>query len=211
MKTRRDTSQDARPGDSNRNLGVAPTHNHTRDTNQDARLAHVYAVDRHASSRLVASGFGAPRAQSANSYATKGWIPVKWPKDLWYRADLCTQQGDLHIEITDDQIALRVHIDLFHGDRPSNEAAFDIIRGEIEHDLLAQLPVYDDIDWRAAGGARGDNQVCVVAAHGGFGSSDPQRDADWVVAAARAWQSALERHHIRDLRQRVEGEDARQT
>lgn len=204
MKTRRDTSRDARPADSSTDIGVTPTRKRARDASQDARLAHVYAVDRHASSGLIAAGFGAPRAQTANSYATKGWIPVKWPKDLWYRVDLCTQQGDLHIEITDDRIALRVHIDLFHGDRPSNEAAFDILRMEIAGDLLAQLPEHDAPNWRAAGGARGDNQVCVVTTSGGFSRGDPQRDAEWAVAAARAWLMALQSHPIRDLRQRVE-------
>lgn len=93
-------------------------------------------------------------------------------------------------------MAFRVHIDAFHGDRPRNEAAFDVLRSLLEHELAVTLPPNDGIDWRSARG--GNNQVCSISTTGGLERADFQRDAKWAVAVARAWMRALAPH--RDVR-----------
>ena len=52
------------------------------------------------------------------------------------------------------------------------------------------------IDWRAAGGGRGANQVCAVTAPGGTDRGSPCDDAAWVVATARAWLQVLADHRV---------------
>lgn len=166
------------------------------NTSQITRSTHLHSFARHANAGLSQEGFGRVRIPASLRY-----MSVEWPRGLWYRK--YTQNDFLHINITDDRISIRVHIDAFHGDRPRNEAAFDIIRAEIEHDLLAEMPVYDAIDWRAARG--GDNQVCAVSIGGGVCRGEPQQDAGWVIAAATAWLHALRRHPIDGFKQIVEG------
>jgi hypothetical protein len=142
-------------------------------------------------------GFGPARFQPAGKY-----IPIRWPTDLWFRR--YTQNDDLHIFVYDDRIALRVHIDAFHGDRPRNNAALDLVREAIETDLHTRLPTHLGLNWRAAQG--GNNQVCAVSRTSGISSSDVDRDAKWVAAAARAWLEALLLHPIPRLRERVEAQ-----
>lgn len=153
------------------------------------RRAHLHAFARHATLDLLPLGFGPVRVPTSLRF-----MPVRWPEDLWYRA--LTQQGDLHLNVTADSVSFRVHIDAVHGDRHRNEAAFDRIRGAVEEDLLALLPSFDAIDWRAAGRGRGANQVCAVSTQGGTARAEPERDAAWVAAVGGAWLQVLRRHPL---------------
>jgi hypothetical protein len=118
---------------------------------------------------------------------------------LWFRR--YTQNDDLHLFVYDDRIALRVHIDAFHGDRGRNNAALDFVRAAVEADLRRHLPDHLRLDWRAARG--GDNQVCAVSRASEVRPSDVEPDAKWVVASARAWLEALRLHPMPDLRARI--------
>lgn len=147
-----------------------------------------------ATPRLIMMGCGPARPYPSGKY-----IPIRWPTGLWFRQH--TQNDDLHIFVYQDRIALRVHVDAFHGDRSRNNEAIDLIRSAIERDLLARLPDHREISWRAAKG--GSNQVCAVVGGGGVGRDDVAGDADWVCAATHAWLEGLGRHPIPDLRSRV--------
>jgi hypothetical protein len=103
--------------------------------------------------------------------------------------------------VYNDRIALRVHIDAFHGDRALNNLALDILQAAITDDLHERLPRNDGIDWRAARG--GNNQVCAVYRRGGVAANDPAADAKWVVDSAGAWLYALMAHPLPDLRARA--------
>lgn len=141
---------------------------------------------------LLRMGFGPARFQSK-------YIPIRWPNGLWYRR--FTQNDDLHVFVYRDRIALRVHIDAFHGDRSANNRAIDLIRAEIADDLQERLPRHAGIDWQAARG--GNNQVCAVHRIGGVEANNPGAHATWVTAAARAWLEALLAQPLPDLRERV--------
>ena len=143
---------------------------------------------------LVQMGFGPARFRPSG-----GYVPIRWPTTLWYRR--FTQNNDLHAFVYEDRIALRVHIDAFHGDRTRNEQAFDVLRAEIADDLHDRLPSHDGIDWRAARG--GNNQVCAVYRRGGAAGNDPAGDASWITGCARAWLQSLLAHPLFDLRERV--------
>lgn len=177
-----------------RHPSPAPTLVTPNSPSRNTRFAHLHAFAEYASAGLIQEGFGRVRIPISLRF-----MPVRWPDGLWYRE--YTQQGDFHINITDNKISFRVHIDAFHGDRPRNEAALDIVRKAIEHDLLIELPAYDDLNWRAAGRGRGDNQVCAVTASGGIVRGDPRLDAEWTVATATTWLRVFRRHPVNDLHQ----------
>lgn len=164
-------------------------------TREKTRYAHL-----HAFAELVDAGLGQKGFGRVGVPKSLRFMWARWPDGLWFREH--TQQGDLHFNITDDELSVRVHIDTFHGDRPRNEAALDIIQEHVQHDLLARLPAFEDIDWRAARG--GNNQVCAVKTVGGVRRGDPHKDAEWAVAAASAWLEALKRHPVGDLHELVE-------
>jgi hypothetical protein len=142
-------------------------------------------------------GFGQARLQAE-------YIPIRWPNGLWYRR--FTQNNDLHLFVYDDRIALRVHIDAFHGDRARNNQALDIVRAEVAGGLQERLPRHDAIDWRAARG--GNNKVCAIYRLGGVAAHDAASDASWVVDPARAWLHALIEHPLPDLIARVQHDPA---
>jgi hypothetical protein len=154
------------------------------------------ALAEEATPRLRAVGFGPARILPSAKY-----VPIRWPASLWFRK--YTQNDDLHAFVYDDRLALRVHIDAFHGDRRLNNRALDLMRFEVEHDLLDGLAGNPMLDWRAAVG--GDNQVCALTRPGGISRGDIAGDAEWVTAAAGAWLAALSAHPIPDLRARVQG------
>ena len=163
----------------------------TRSTaSTDARVAHMKAIANYAREPLIRWGFD-PRGVPANG----GFMPVRWPMDLWYKRYTQDQRNLLHLKVSDGEISLRVHVDAFHGDRVRNNAAFDILRGDIEEDLLAELPMHKPLNWRAASG--GDNQVCAVTTNGGVAANDPGKDSEWIVDVATAWLRVLRRHHPR--------------
>ena len=160
------------------------------------RPEYIAALADTATPRLVASGFGPARVVPSGKY-----IPIRWPTNLWFRT--FTQNDDLHVFVYEDRIAVRVHLDAFPGDRAGNNAALDLVRAEVEPDLRTQLPNQPELDWRAAVG--GNNRVCAIARGGGVRHNDVNCDAEWIVAVARAWLTALSRHPIADLRARVTG------
>lgn len=121
---------------------------------------------------------------------------MKWPPTLWYRR--FTHNGDLHLDIKNDYIAVWVHIDAFHGDRSRNNAAIDRLRAEVEHDLQQQLPPHRGLDWRKAA-PHGGNQVCATLGDGGIFRNSPSDDAQWLVASAATWLQVLKKHEIPDL------------
>ena len=147
-----------------------------------------------ATPRLLPMGFGRARFRPSG-----GYIPIRWPTGLWYRG--FTQNDELHVFVYRDRIALRVHIDAFHGDRTRNNQALDMLRAAIVDDLQERLPRHDGIDWRAARG--GHNQVCAVYRTGGVEANDPAAEASWVTVGARAWLQTLLAHPLPDLRDRV--------
>lgn len=147
---------------------------------------------------LVARGLGPARTLPSGKY-----IPIRWPTSLWFRQ--FTQNDDLHVFVYEDRIAIRVHIDAFPGDRAANNAALDLVRSEVEPELLTELltelPNRPELDWRAAVG--GDNQVCAITRSGGVRRNDVDVDAEWTLAVAGAWLTVLFRHPIPDLRAQV--------
>jgi hypothetical protein len=131
----------------------------------------------------------------------QGYLPVRWPSGLWFREH--TQQNDLHVFVYPERVAVRVHIDAFHGDRGLNDRAFDLVREAVEERLLRELPAGSSTpDWRAAKG--GNNQVCEISHPGGIDGGSVSTDAEWVVALTAAWLRALEASPIPDLRRQVE-------
>lgn len=160
----------------------------------DARLEFISRLASRATAPLVRVGFGPARVLPSGRY-----IPIRWPTGLWFRQH--TQNDDLHVFVYADRIAVRVHIDTFHGDRRCNDDALAVIRTEIQADLLARLPAHREIRWRDARG--GNNQVCAIVRGSGVRRNDVEGDADWIVATAGAWLDALRLHPIPDLRSRV--------
>jgi hypothetical protein len=145
---------------------------------------------------LKAIGFGALTIPADISH----FLRARVPDGLWW---LDYQQNpNVHSKVTDESISLRMHVDAFQGDRPSNEAVLDLLRGEIERDLATGLHDATAIDWRAAG-PRGGNQVLELSAPGGVLGDDPMSDAAWLVATARTWADVMRRHPMNELRDRV--------
>ena len=156
----------------------------------------MHASAEAASPGLVRIGLGPVRVP-----ASLRFMPIRLPADLWYTEH--TQNGDLHVSATGSSISVRMHIDTFHGSRPLNEAALDIVQGEIEPDLRKLAPADTDFDWRAARG--GNNQVlALTSSTGGPNHGVPEQAARWVVEAANAIVTTLRHHPIPDLRERAE-------
>jgi hypothetical protein len=164
------------------------------ESGTSALTAYKTALAEAATPRLRRLGAGSARV-------TANYVPIRWPTNLWYRQH--TQNGDLHVFVYADHIAVRVHIDTFSGDRPRNEAAFDLVREAVEGDLLRRLPPgSSEPDWRAARG--GNNQVCAITHPGGVDANRPGKDADWVASVVGAWLETLRANPLPDLRTRAE-------
>ena len=162
-------------------------------TSRNDRSRYMHALAESAQSGLADLGLGPMRI-----LASLRFMPVRLPEGLWFTEH--TQNKDLHVKVTDTTISLRMHIDAFHGERPRNEAAFDLVQDAIETDLARLLPEAD-LDWRAARG--GNNQVLAITGSGGVLAGQPKQDAGWLVRAADALISVLRNHPIGDLRERT--------